>query len=268
MKIKHILVGAAASIALAGSFAGSTVHAATGAAFITGVSIKLEVPSTLTKSGTEAGSFNIDILEDGTNSDDNYFYLYRDTAEFGDQLVQSDFGGTSTTDLVLDSFGTTTYEMVACQEFGGSGCQSDGGGPHGGVDSLTFNPTTVDNPFSVTTGSGSVVTNKKAYGGTELQTTGDGATVSWTAADSYNVGVVIDTGPMGGYGQVYVNGKKIKAAAGGLIDFYSAKTAGCLIDFKTGTATAQINTIKIVAVTAGAKGSYDMNLDAGVEFVS
>jgi hypothetical protein len=98
-----------------------------------------------------------------------------------------------------------------------------------------------------------------------LQTTGNGATVSWTADDSYNVGVVIDTGPKGGVGQVYVNGKKVKGSAG-LINFYSAKTTGCLVDFKTGTASPQVNTIEIVAVTAGAKGGFDMNLDAGVEF--
>jgi hypothetical protein len=68
-------------------------------------------------------------------------------------------------------------------------------------------------------------------------------------------------------GQVYVNGKKVKGPAG-LINFYSAKGAGSLITFKTGTANAQVNTIKIVAISAGAKGSFDMNLDAGVEFES
>jgi hypothetical protein len=265
MKLRNILIGTAASMALVAGFAGTTSRAAVSAPFITGVSIKLEVPSTLTKSGSLAGSFNISIVETGANSDDNFFNLYRNTARFGDQLIQNFFTGQSTTDLVLDNFGSTTYEMVACQSTGV--CQSDGGGPHGGVTSVTFTPNTVDNPFSVTSGTGSVVSNTKAYGGTELQTTGNGATVSWTADSAFNDGVVIDTGPKGGVGQVYVNGKKVKGPAG-LINFYSTKTAGCLIDFKTGTANAQINTIMIVAVSAGAKGGFGMNLDAGVEFES
>jgi hypothetical protein len=265
MKLRNILIGTAASMALVAGFAGTTSRAAVSAPFITGVSIKLEVPSTLTKSGSLAGSFNISIVETGANSDDNFFNLYRNTARFGDQLIQNFFTGQSTTDLVLDNFGSTTYEMVACQSTGV--CQSDGGGPHGGVTSVTFTPNTVDNPFSVTSGTGSVVSNTKAYGGTELQTTGNGATVSWTADSAFNDGVVIDTGPKGGVGQVYVNGKKIKGAAG-LINFFSAKTAGCLIQFKTGTANAQVNTIKIVAVSAGPKGGFGMNLDAGVEFES
>jgi hypothetical protein len=265
MKLRNILIGTAASMALVAGFAGTTSRAAVSAPFITGVSIKLEVPTTLTKAGSLAGSFNINIVETGANSDDNYFYLYRDTASRGNELIDNFYAGQTTTDLVLDSFGATTYEMVACQYSGF--CQSDGGGPDGGVQSVTFTPRTIDNPFSVTSGTGSVVSNTKAYGGTELQTTGNGATVSWTADSAYNVGVVIDTGPKGGMGQVYVNGKKIKGAAG-LINFYSAKTAGCLIQFKTGTANAQVNTIKIVAVSAGPKGGFGMNLDAGVEFES
>jgi hypothetical protein len=264
MKFRNILIGAVAST-LVGVFAVGTSRAASSAPFITGVSIKLEVPSALTNGGSLSGSFNINIVETGANTDDNFFNLYRNTARFGDQLIQNFFTGQATTDLVLDNFGATTYEMVACQSTGV--CQSDGGGPHGGVESVTFTPNTIDNPFSMTSGTGSVVPNTKAFGGTELQTTGNGATVSWTADNAFNVGVVVDTGPKGGLGQVYVNGKKVNGPAG-LINFYSAKGAGCLIRFKTGTANARINTIKIVAISAGGKGGFGMNLDAGVEFQS
>jgi hypothetical protein len=265
MRFKSVLIGTAAGLVLGGSVVG-TAHAATGTVpFITGVSIKMITPGTLTKSGALAGSFDIDILETGASNGAGFFNVWRDTTEFGDQEIDSFQSGNVGTDLVEDSFGTTTYEIVAC-EFSNSNCQSDGGGPHGGVDSATFTPSTIDNPFVITTGTGAVTSNAKYYGGTALQTTTNGASVTWTTGSVFNLGVVIDTGPKGGIGQVYVDGKKIKGSAG-LINFYSAKLAGCLVDFKFGTASATAHTVKIVMTTAGTKGGFAMNLDAGVEFI-
>jgi hypothetical protein len=262
MKARNLIVGGLASVALVTALAGTTHAAPTAAPFITGVSLKLISPSTLTKAGSLSGSFDVNIVETGTNSNDNYFYLYRDTASRGDENLGY-LTGQSNVDLVLDSFGATNYEIVAC-EYSGY-CQTDGGGPHGGVVSSTFSPATLDNPFS---GTGTVVSSvKHYYDGTALQTTGSGATVTWTASDAYNVAVVVGTGPKGGIGQVYVNGKKVNGPAG-QINFYSAAAGGCEILFKTGTANPQVNTIKIVSISAGAKGGFDMWLDAGVELLS
>jgi hypothetical protein len=55
-RIKSILIGTVARLVLAGSVVG-TAHAATSTVpFITGVSIKMVTPGTLTKSGALAGS--------------------------------------------------------------------------------------------------------------------------------------------------------------------------------------------------------------------
>jgi hypothetical protein len=266
MKIRTGVIGVAASLVLAGSVAGTAHASVSTVPFITGVSLKMVEPGTLTKSGSLAGSFDVDIIEDGASSTANYYNLYRITAEYGDQEIETEQYGQSATDLVLDSFGTTTYEVQACEYDYGT-CQVDGGGPHGGVESVTFTPKTLDNPFAVASGTGSVASSSKYYGGSALQTTTSGASVTWTTDDVYNLGVVIDTGPKGGIGTVYVDGKKVKGAAG-QINFYSAKVTGCIVDFKFGTSSAEVHTITIVETEAGAKGGVNMTLDAGVEFAS
>lgn len=264
MQVKTTVIGAAVSLVLAGSVA-ATAHAAVGSVpFITGVSLKMVEPGTLTKSGSLAGSFDVDIIEDGASSTANYYNLFRITTEYGDQEVETEQFGNSATDLVLDSFGSTTYEVQACEYSNGT-CQSDGGGPHGGVESVTFTPKTWDNPFAVLSGTGSVASSTKYYGGSSLQTTSAGASVTWTTDSVYNLGVVIDTGPKGGIGTVYVDGKKVKGAAG-QINFYSAKVVGCLVEFKFGTSGTAVHTIKIVETAPGGKGGVNMTLDAGVEF--
>jgi hypothetical protein len=266
MKLRTSVIGIAAGVVLAGSVAG-TVHASVSTVpFITGVSLKMVEPGTLTKSGSLAGSFDVEIIEDGASSTANYYNLFRITTEYGDQEIETEQYGQSATDLVLDSFGSTTYEVQACEYYNGT-CQTDGGGPHGGVDSITFTPKTLDNPFSVASGTGTVVSSSKYYGGSSLQTTTSGASVTWTTDDVYNLAVVVDTGPKGGIGTVYVDGKKVKGAAG-QISFYSSKVESCLVEFKFGTSTAAVHTIKIVETAAGGKSGVNMNLDAGVEFTS
>ena len=218
------------------------------------LSLKMAVPGTLGANG----SFVISLTETGTGPDNYGFDLYRNTAENGNQYVGRYYNTTTTTDLEQLAYGTTTYEAIPFDR------NYNQGDP---VYSITDTPTTVDNPFSVTAGAGSVVSNSKYYGGSALETTSVGANASWSTGKGYNFGIVVGTGPKGGVGTVYVDGKKQP----GTINFYSKSAVGKLVDFKYGTSGANpavSHTIKVVETAAGTGKGTQMYFDAGTELAS
>jgi len=255
VKSRHLIVGAAATLAAVGSFAlPAGVFAHTDAASISKVAIKLVTPSTV----NSQGSFELTVT--GTGTFDS-FDLYRRASNLTGStfaLIASKVNGKTYKDTEQDSFGATQYEMVPFSGKNGTGTEGAATYSVG-----PFYPTTwpQDEVYYQYSGSGGTVSSSKYFGGSALETTSSGAGVS-TFSCAWNVGLVIGTGSSGGIGTVYLNGTTDKI---GTINFHSSSVTGTTVAFKYGTATAECNTLYIVQTGTGAGGGSDMWFTAVVE---
>ena len=216
--------------------------------YASGISIKLVVPSTIANNG----AYEENVSELNPSGSNCGFSLYRSTDYYGGYQYLGFYKGTQTNDLVQDYFGYTQYAIIPTNCTGNTGSA---------VYSAAFYPTTWDNPFYVISGSATTIYSTSYYGGSALQTTsGSGTRVRWNTDTTYNVGIVVGTGPRGGIGTVYADGIKM-----GTINFYSAKVTGMKLTFKVGLSPYTYHTIDVVVTGHGASGGYSMYLDAGIE---
>jgi len=245
MKLRNPIIGAVASLALAGSFGVSAAHAAPTVPSTGGTSLHMVSPSTLASNG----DFEIEILATHPVGMCD-FYLYRYTSEFGYQYLGY-YGGTNTDDLASPSWGYTYYNMypVDCSSNEGSYTQSP-----------AFYVNNWDNPFSGYSGSYGTVYNSKFYGGSALELFSHGAGAEWNTDCDYNFSVTVGTGPSGGIGTVYLGGGKI-----GTINFWSKKAGYKKIAFKYGYPSCEYSFVDVVMTGHGKGGGYDAWLDAGQE---
>jgi hypothetical protein len=241
MKTKNAIVGIAVTLAAGASFAG-TAHASGSVPVVGQVDTKMVLPSTLTTSG----QFEIEILAGPGSHDVCSFYLYRYTSASGSWSYLGDYSGESTTDTVYESLGYIEYEMVPFD------CSSNEGSAQY---SNEFTPYIFSySAFDVTAGSWEDTSSSKDYDGHSLETLTRNATVTINDENAYNDGIIVETGPTGGIGTVYVNGTKMSPT----INFYSKSPGYEKLEFKFGTYVEQTNTFKIVATGKGKKGGYDM----------
>jgi Kelch motif len=216
--------------------------------YASGISIKLVVPSTIANNG----AYEENVSELNPSGSNCGFYLYRYTNYYGGYQYLGFYKGTQTNDLVQDYFGYTQYAIIPTNCTGNTGSA---------VYSAAFYPTTWDNPFYVIKGSATTTYSTSYYGGSALQTTsGSGTRVRWNTDTTYNVGIVVGTGPRGGIGTVYADGVKK-----GTINFYSAKVTGMKLTFKVGLSPYTYHTIDVVVTNRGSGGGFAMYLDAGIE---
>jgi hypothetical protein len=246
MKSRKLLIGAVASVVLAGGFVG-TARAAPLVPSISGVSLKLVAPSVI----SSGGAYELSVSATAPFSGVCQFYLYRYTSYYGGWQGLGYYGGTATTDVAQDYWGFAEYEMIPidCSGNQGAGKYSNG-----------FYPATLDNPFYVPSGSYGYVGSSKCFGGSALNTQNPGQEMIWNTDDDYNLGIVVATGISGGTGTVYVDGVKQ-----GTINFFSKKFACEKLRFKFGTSSASYHQVVIVATNRGKGGGYGMYTDAGVE---
>jgi len=256
VKSRHLIVGAAATLAAVGSFAlPAGVLAHTDAASISKVAIKLVTPSTV----NSQGSFELTVT--GTGTFDS-FDLYRRASNLTGStfaLIASKVNGKTYKDTEQDSFGATQYEMVPFSGKNGTGTEGAATYSVG-----PFYPTTwpQDEVYYQYSGSGGTVSSSKYFGGSAWETTSSGAGVEFFNGCDWNDGLVIGTGSSGGIGTVYLNGTTDKI---GTINFYSSKVTGTTIAFKYGTGTAECNQFYIVQTGKGAGGGSNMWFTGVVE---
>jgi hypothetical protein len=236
-------------LAAAASFA-VTGHAAPLVPNLTLVSLKMVLNSKISLSA----SFEMEIETGPGSTNVCSFDLYRDTDEFGFQYL-GHYSGTSTTDEVSQSWGSSYYEMVPYD------CSNNAGAAK---DSETFLEDVFDNTsdeWSVVAGSAVTVSSSKFYDGSALETLSAGAAVDYNNTGAYNDGIVIATGPSGGVANAYVNGVKQP----GTINFYSKKPAYLKVGFKFGEAGGSFDTFEFVETNHGKGGGNDMWFDADVQ---
>ena len=252
MKLRNIAIGTMVPLAAAASFAVPS-HAARLVPNLTGVSLKMVLNSKI----TTAASFEMQIETSPGSINVCSFDLYRQTAEFGFQFL-GHYGGTSTTDLVSQSWGQSYYEMTPYD------CSSNTGTSR---DSESFYEDVFDNTsseWSVVTGSWTTVSSSKYYDGSALETLSAGAAVDYNNTGAYNDGIVIATGPSGGIANAYVNGVK----QSGTVNFYSRKPGYLKVGFKFGQAGGSFDTFEFVEIKHGRGGGNNMWFDADVQIYS
>jgi hypothetical protein len=242
MKINTIAAfGAAALAASLTTVLPAGVSAHVSAASISKVSIKLVVPSTV----NTQGSFELSISGVGTFQS---FDLYRKAAGISNKWVKiaSKVNGTAYVDTEQDSFGKTTYGMVpysGTNDQGSKGAEAysvafyPASETYGGNTSFCF----------ASSGNSTTVSGSKWYGGEALETTGPATVWCYPYYYSYNDGLVIGTGPLGGSATVYVNG----SGAGTAISFHSSHQNGFTVGYKHGSGTSEAEEYEIVNTGSG-----------------
>ena len=235
MKLRHRSVGAALTLAAAGSFAAIPVAAASAGASITKVSIKMVTPDTI----TTQGAFKMQVS--GTGAFASFDIYWRATGLSSTYtLLKSKVNGKTWNQVVApNTDGDITYEMVPWSGTNDTGSK----GP--AAYSATFK-SEAESAWSYScyldNGPGGEVTGKY-FSGTAIELTGVGAYMTcYGYGQDFNDALVIGVASNGGTAEVYVNG----SSKGSPLSFKSSKANGFLINFKYGTGTPQYNDFKIV----------------------
>lgn len=243
--LKRLLVGVGLSTALIGGTA-APAQAHTDVAFANRVDYNLVVPSVLAPNG----AYQVTVKVVGASQDFCGFYLYR-SVDGGGFSYKGRYYGTSTNDQLQTYWYSVQYAVTPLD------CNGNDGDP---VYTVAIDPTVLDDPFYVWSGSANTVHTNKAYGGSMLQGNSIGTRLRFRTDWTYNVGLVAGTGPAGGIGTVYVDGVRK-----GTINFRSSRPAYKKVLFKFGTASPQYHTVDVVTTGRGASGGTKTWLDAGVE---
>jgi hypothetical protein len=241
MKARNVILGTAATLAAAGSFALPTVASAhVSATSISKVSIKMVAPSTV----TTQGAFTMQVSGTGTFKS---FDIYWRATGIGTSYVLLKHGvnGKSYKATVAPaSDGQVTFEMVPWSGLNGTGST---GAPAYSVSFYPLDIASGQNDCSVTNGTWTSLTGSKWFGGEAIETTGP-ATVYCYGGYDYNDGLVIGTGPGGTTGKVYIN----SATTGTNVNFSSSTTKGFVVGYKAGQGVPMnYNSYKIVTTGSG-----------------
>jgi hypothetical protein len=251
MKLRNPIIGAVASLALAGSMGVGVAHAGTSTS-LSQVEIKMVVPSKV----NTAGSFEMQVLGVGTFKS---FDLYRKAANLSGSFVKikSKDNGKSYIDTEQTSYGQTTFEMVAYSGLNDTGSKVTGY-------SNAFYPeaeTIQSGAFYCydSNGTGTDVTGSKWFGGVAFMVSGPDTVYCDTYYYTYNDGMIIGVGPTGASSvSVYAN-----SAAAGTMSFHSSTANGFTEGYKHGKATASYFYYKFVN-----SGSGDMWFTGAVQAAS